>query len=248
MSYLSVTQKDNNGNLHFNSDIVTADVLNERMSKAGVNAATSQLLLSEYNRLFAHKEFTGRSQVMYKFEGIGCVYWHQNAKLALAVLETVQRGREKGQDSEEIYKAYQDLMQGFIYRKTPVECNAIPVEPYSHTSFSGQSEQAGMTGQVKESVIMRRKELGIFVRNGEIHFDKWFIPAHEFFADGTIASSIYGVPTKYKKASSVQEDSITLNYKDGSAKTVGTNIIKADFALEIFNRTGEITSIDITFA
>lgn len=243
-----ITQQDSTGNLHFNADIVTSTILAERMENTGITAETSAILQKEYDRLFAHKEFTGRSQVMYKFEGIGCVYWHQNAKLALAVMETVQRSREKGQDSQEIYTAYQKLMNGFIYRKTPLECNAIPVEPYSHTSFSGQSEQAGMTGQVKESVIMRRKELGIFVKNGEIHFDKWFIPAGEFLPDGNITSSIYGVAVNYKKSSDIQEDTITLVFRDGSNKTVGTNNIPADFATQLFNRTGDITSVNITFA
>ncbi len=157
-----ITTKDRLGTLHFNSDVTTEQTLLEKCK--GLSTELTETLRQEFENLFAHKKFNGRSEVFYKFEGIGCIYWHQNAKLALAVLETAQREHDLG----EIYDAYKQLMQGFIYRKTPAECGAIPIEPYSHSSYTGKSEQPGMTGQVKESIIMRRGELGVQINDGPL--------------------------------------------------------------------------------
>ncbi len=242
-----ITVKDSQGNFHFHHDIVTSEILKERGNALALPEAKMKELLAEYELAFAHNAFTGRSQVMYKFEGIGCVYWHQNAKLALAVLETVQRTREKGEDATEIYMAYKQLMSGFIYRKTPEECNAIPVEPYSHTSFSGQSEQAGMTGQVKESVIMRRIEMGIVVKSGEIHFDKWFIPEGEFDQNGICHSSLYSIPVTYQKDASVA-DSIKITFADGKEETIASHVIPADLSEQIFFRSTKLKKITFTFS
>lgn len=44
----------------------------------------------------------------------------------------------------------------------------------------------GMTGQVKESVIMRRMELDVRVKDGYIHFDPWFLSDAEFDANEEI--------------------------------------------------------------
>ncbi len=242
-----ITVKDAKGAYHFDSGIVTPKILAERCESLGVKEEVKARLLAEYEALFAHNQFTGRSQVMYKFEGIGCVYWHQNAKLALAVLETVQATRQQGKDATAVYEAYKKLMGGFIFRKTPEECNAIPVEPYSHSSFSGQSEQAGMTGQVKESVIMRRGELGIFVKEGEIHFDKWFIPESEFLEDGTFSSSIYTIPVAYEKTNTT-EDKITVSFSNGESKVFTDNKIPGEFSEKIFLRSPEIAKITLTFS
>ncbi|MFI3174063.1 MAG: hypothetical protein R3Y53_02535 [Bacillota bacterium] len=243
-----ITEKDCTGALHFHSALVTSQLLEERCKELKVNEDVKAKLLLEYDKLFAHKEFTGRSQVMYKFEGIGCVYWHQNAKLALAVLETVQATRQASKDATKVYEAYKKLMSGFIYRKTPVECNAIPVEPYSHSSFSGQSEQAGMTGQVKESVIMRRGELGIFVKNGEIHFDKWFIPESEFGENGEFSATLYALPTRFQKIKGLGIDEIVLHFTDGSTESFTANKISAEISQKIFYRSDELKELCFRFA
>ncbi|MFI3201264.1 MAG: hypothetical protein R3Y54_07045 [Eubacteriales bacterium] len=243
-----IVVKDTNGNTHFHSSIVTSNILQEKCAKLGVQPEITKALQEEYENLFGHKKFTGRSQVMYKFEGIGCVYWHQNAKLALAVLETVRRTRENGENATEIYALYRKLMSGFIYRKSPEECNAIPMEPYSHTSFNASSEQAGMTGQVKESVIMRRGELGISVKNGEIHFDKWFIPESEFQEDGTLSATMYSIPVVYKKSSSTTVDSICVQYQDGKTETINETFLPKAISQEVFQRSTTIVKITFLFS
>ncbi len=52
-----------------------------------------------YERVFQHHTFTGRSEAMYGYEGIGCIYWHMVSKLLLAVqeqfLQAVDVGRHQ---------------------------------------------------------------------------------------------------------------------------------------------------------
>ncbi len=241
-----VVTKDINGKLHFAGDIQTAVTLKEKMDKACVSTDTQEALLNEFENLFSHKKFNGRSEVMYKFEGIGCVYWHQNAKLALAVLESVQREKAINEaNAANLYKSYRELMSGFIYRKSPSECLAIPVEPYSHTSFAGKSEQPGMTGQVKESVIIRRIELGVTVDNGEISFDNWFVADSEYNAEGKLNFSIYSIPVSYTLADT---NCVTVVYKSGETKEFANMTIDTETSLQIFERSENIEKIEVTFA
>ncbi len=243
--FSGITEKDQNGILHFHASIITEQALVQALEKSDATSEDWELLLGEFDRIFAHKQFTGRSQVMYKFEGIGCVYWHQNAKLALAVLEGVARTRKSGEDATKIYQAYKELMSGFIYRKTPTECNAIPIEPYSHTSFNRSSEQPGMTGQVKESVIMRRMELGVFVQDGVLSFDPWFLSELELNQRKEVEFTIYGIPTKYiltdKNAASV-----SVIYTDGETKTFSSGTLDVETSDQIFRRSDFIKKIQIT--
>ncbi|MFI3325537.1 MAG: hypothetical protein R3Y35_05115 [Clostridia bacterium] len=236
----NITVKDINGVIHFESGISTCDELLKRCQN--LTPELTKTLTEEFENQFTHKKFTGRSEVMYRFEGIGCVYWHQNAKLALAVLEAVQKAHKNGEDATEIYEVYHNLMQGFIYRKTPEEACAISIEPYSHTSFNGKSEQPGMTGQVKESILMRRIELGVEVANGQIYFDKWFVPANEFKDSGEFTFSIYSIPVKYIKS---DEDKVVVSFTCGNNKIYSDCIIDNEVSAMIFDRSEKVTSIEV---
>ncbi len=234
--------KDFKGALHFDASVKTSQDLIEKCTNLGVDANTVQILLDEFERLFSHKKFTGRSCAMYKFEGIGCVYWHQNAKFLLAILETAQRARANGEDIKNIMALYDYLLQGFIYRKSPKECNAIPIEPYSHTAFNGKSEQPGMTGQVKESVIMRRGELGVIVKNGVISFDSAFLRDGEFDENGKISFALCGLPVCYNKTG---ESKMQITLADGTVTNQSDYTLDKELCKKIFERTGEVASIDI---
>ncbi len=241
-----IVEKDVNGKLHFAADISTSVILSEKLSKTDLSETEKQKLLNEFDNLFSHSKFNGRSEVMYKFEGIGCVYWHQNAKLALAVLETVVNDREENtENAKKLYDEYKELMRGFTYRKSPAECYAIPVEPYSHTSYNGRSEQPGMTGQVKESVLMRRIELGVKVQDGKIYFDKWFLSEDEFDENGKIHFSLYSVPVTYTKSNN---DCIKIVYKSGHEKLCEEMHIEAEISCNIFLHDENIEKIEIELA
>ncbi len=242
-----IVNMSSDGKLHFSAELVSEDMLRDKCAAMGISSELEVKLLAEYERIFAHKKFNGRSDVMYKFEGIGCVYWHQNAKFALALLETAQRERlinsqsKNEEDFTKIYAAYNELLQGFIYRKSPKECAAIPIEPYSHTSFNKKSEQPGMTGQVKESVIMRRGELGVSVLDGKISFDSAFLRDGEFDENGEIHFSCYGVQCCYKKS-----DKRGISIVDsGIANIFESYTLSDEISNKVFLRTGGISAIEI---
>ncbi len=236
-----ITTNSINGTMHFNADIVSKDILVKKCKDANVNKAQMQMLLDEFENVFRHKKFKGRSDRMYKFEGIGCVYWHQNAKFALGILETAQKSFLNCEDVTQIYNTYNDILSGFIYRKSPMQCNAIPIEPYSHTSYNKKSEQPGMTGQVKESIIMRRGELGVIVKNGEIIFSNDFLRDAEFDEKGEIEFSIYGIPCKYKKS---DEKGVVVYCNNNGIRQQGY-VIEKDICNKIFMRSTKIRNIEI---
>ncbi len=237
----SIISTDKNGKLHFNADIISEEILRKKCAEKQIDDAQINTLCIEYENVFAHKKFNGRSDVMYKFEGIGCVYWHQNAKFALGVLESAQNSHAKGEDITQIYKAYNELLEGFIYRKSPKECKAIPIEPYSHTSFNKKSEQPGMTGQVKESVIMRRGELGVIVKNGQINFESEFLRPCEFDENSEVNFMCYGVKCVYKKSS---QKGVVL-HKNNETLKQGSYTLSLQDSKSVFDKLGEISLIEI---
>ncbi len=236
-----IVEIDSGGNLRFKADITTELVLLERCAKKMLSELETQRLCKEYERLFGHKKFNGRSDVIYKFEGIGCAYWHQNAKFALGVLETAQSAHASGEDISEIYRQYHKILDGFIYRKTPAECGAFPTEPYSHTSYSRKSEQPGMTGQVKESIIMRRGELGVSVTDGRISFSPEFIRQGEFTGNNEVVLSCYGVEFCYKHS---DKKCVIAHTTNGTQEQQSMKLSK-ELSSGIFERSGYVQKVEI---
>ena len=73
------------------------------------------------------------------------------------------------------YQEYFDIRGGIGFNKTPKDYGAFPTDPYSHTPGFAGAKQPGMTGQVKEEVITRLIELGVFVSSGCICFNPFII-------------------------------------------------------------------------
>lgn len=242
----TIVISDINGENRFAANITTPKVLEQALQKSGYSAKDASKLKEEFERLFGHQSFTGRSQVMYKFEGIGCIYWHQNAKLALAVLETALREAKKEGNFKNVYEAYKQITNGFIYRKKPAQCGAIPIEPYSHTSFNKSCEQPGMTGQVKESVIMRRGELGVIIENGKIVFMPAILSEKDFTQDGNISFTLCEVPIKYIK-SNTKKAIVKYNNGENAEILFKGALLQLDekTSQEIFFRSNKINSVDI---
>lgn len=235
---------DIDGKLHFSPELETESALIEAMKNSDYSQAEQSSILSSYEETFAHKKFTGRSEVMYKFEGIGCIYWHQNAKLALAVLETAARAYHSGDTATaaKVYAEYHRLVNGFIYRKSPSECGAIPIEPYSHTSFNQTCQQPGMTGQVKESILARRGELGISVSDGKLRFEPWFLAVEEFDSKGKIKFTVCETPVTYLKDA---EEKITVQFNDGHSESYAGTILDCALSRSVFLREGLVKGISV---
>ncbi len=102
-------------------------------------------MLALFEAVFAHRSYTGRSGVMYGYEGIGCIYWHMVAKLLLATQEIVLRAerevrrRRCGRTSPACTTG---SAPGLGYEKTVAEYGAFPTDPYSHTPAGGRRQAA----------------------------------------------------------------------------------------------------------
>ena len=173
--------KDETGNVRFHHSIAQSSDVEKWLEILEIDEMQANLVRDIYEEVFAHKQFTGRSGIMYKYEGIGCIFWHQNAKHLLGVQESfVKAAIANDYETSELKKAYYRLRAGFGFTKTPKEWGAFPLEPYSHTPYKMPAQQPGMTGQAKEDVLLRTTELGAMVADGMIEFNPALLQIEEF--------------------------------------------------------------------
>jgi hypothetical protein len=161
---------------------------------------------------------------MYKYEGLGCIYWHMVSKLLLATGEVITTAVDNGADASLVGRlgsCFREIRDGLGVHKSPAEYGAFPVDPYSHTpEFSGV-QQPGLTGQVKEDLITRFWQLGVRVAQGEVIFEPVVLDREEFLQKpeswsyttggqkltedlpaGSLAFTLCGVPVIYRMADS----------------------------------------------
>jgi len=215
--------------------------------------------------LFDHQSFTGRSGTFYKYEGLGCIYWHMVSKLLLAVQENYYRAVQVEKDKSklrELRKHYYDIRGGLGLAKSAGEYGGFPTDPYSHTPGHSGAQQPGMTGQVKEDIISRFGELGVRVHDGGITFWPGLLRREEFLDNPVIFSyyntrnepesiwlsakclafTVAQVPVIYHLAA-VEKIMITIH--SGKIETLTGLSLDQDLSLSVFNRSGEIKRLDV---
>ena len=157
-------------------------------------------LVSIYERVLNHREFTGRSGTMFGYEGLGCVYWHMVAKLLHAVQERVfEAADHHAPELAALCDHYRMVRDGLGYRKSVSAYGAFPADPYSHTPGEGGAQQPGMTGQVKEEILTRWGELGLRVRKGRVHFNPVLLDVQEVPLDGALTFTWARVPYTFRR-------------------------------------------------
>ena len=267
----AIIKRDIQGQYHFNGGFRNADYLSQALDELSAKgeyqslvAKDRQRILDSYEAQFNHKAFTGRSGTFYGYEGLGSIYWHMVSKLVLAALEICLKAKED-QESEEVQGRliahFYEILEGIGVHKSPELYGAFPTDPYSHTPFWKGVQQPGMTGQVKEDVISRVLELGVFVKEGKIRFEPILLRSNEFLTEAStfnyisigqiqksiplapnnLAFSYCQVPIIYEIGS---EQKITLS-TDDEVKTIEGNTLDAAVSTELFNRTGSIQSIKV---
>lgn len=183
-----VVERDENGGFHFAKEISNASDLEEAIrsldhgSLAQIAKSERQLVLREFERIFDHQSFTGRSGTFYAYEGLGSIYWHMVSKLLLAVNETLVSAHQSKSSEEVIGRLidhYYTIRAGIGLNKGPELYGAYPFDPYSHTPWNQGAKQPGMTGQVKEDILNRWSELGLQVEDGELAIDPFFFDRKE---------------------------------------------------------------------
>ena len=205
----SILKQDCDGGIHFDARFRNANDLPDELKDL-------------YEQVFNHHAFTGRSGTFYKYEGLGCIYWHMVSKLLLAVGETIARD-----GNARLLKQYAEIREGIGSHKNPREYGAFPFDPYSHTPTMAGAQQPGMTGQVKEDIISRWFELGISVQDGQITFAPTMLTEADF-TNGELHFTYCGTPIVYRKSVTGNPSPVTLS-KEQSA--------------HLFARDGELKQI-----
>ena len=267
-----IVSRDVLGGYHFNGNFRNAADVREalenlRTTEYGplVEAESEQVLLI-FEDVFNHKAFTGRSGTFYAYEGLGSIYWHMVSKLHLAVQEVSLEAIKNRADDDLIAvlkQHYYEIGEGIGIHKTPARYGAFPTDPYSHTPFHRGAQQPGMTGQVKEDILVQWGEFGLQVDAGILHFSPVLLKKQEFtevprridfidvknqtvsmeLAEKSLAFSVCQVPVIYRMST---EDGIELVLKDGSVKKLTGHQLVDPYSRMLFERTGEISEIRVS--
>ena len=266
-----IINKDISETYHFNANFNNANSLQAAFKElpkkyAGLIKKESDLVLGIFEDVFNHKAFTGRSGTFFGYEGLGSIYWHMVSKLLLAVQENCLMAVKNNEDEALIGRLldhYYEIQAGIGVHKSPELYGAFPTDPYSHTPGGKGAQQPGMTGQVKEDVLSRIGELGVFVKEGKISFNPRLLRESEFvktskkfhytaiskeeisidLQKGSLCFTYCQIPIIYKNTN---EESITIFFTDDRVEklndlTLGENISKL-----IFERTGKVDRIEVS--
>lgn len=262
--------RDEDGNAHFNGTMRNARILEEAIDaldsefKMLVEKEKDQIL-TIYEKIFDHQSFTGRSGTFFKYEGLGSIYWHMVSKLLLAIQENIIHAIENEEDAKIITRLiehYRDVQLGIGVTKSPELYGAFPTDPYSHTPAHAGVQQPGMTGQVKEDILSRFGELGIFVRDGKIHFRPDLLNRDEFLTEpasfnfyevrgfeksidlkkNSLGFTYCQVPVIFTPA---ERNEVTLTKNDGTYERINGLVIDEKRSASIFERDGCIKRIDV---
>ncbi len=266
-----VVESDIDGNIHFNGAFNNAESLKSALSQlpqeqyGGFVEKDTALLLDIFEEIFDHKAFTGRSGTFFGYEGLGSIYWHMVSKLLLSVQETCLQAVAKGEGEVTIGKLldhYYEINEGIGVHKSPELYGAFPTDPYSHTPGGKGAQQPGMTGQVKEDILSRFGELGVFVKDGKLLFNPRLLRREEFLKKpktftytainneveqielekDSLAFTYCQIPIIYTLS---EEEGLKVNIKDSVTGFDSLNL-DSETSDKVFKRTGEISKIVVS--
>ncbi len=119
-----------------------------------------------------------------------------------------------------------------------------------------------MTGQVKEEILTRWGELGVFVRNGALHFAPTLLRDHEFLTEpdnfayidvrgqrqslplpaGSLAFTFCQTPIVYTRSSEAQ---IEVVYADGRSACISATALDTTTSHHILSRNGLVKWVHV---
>lgn len=266
-----ILKKDSNGEYHFNGNFKNGNDLKKALQNLkdikydNLVNNEEEAVLQIFEDVFNHKAFTGRSGTFYGYEGLGSIYWHMVSKLQLAVMEVCQKAIAENESAEVIGRLlehYYEINEGIGVHKSPELYGAFPTDPYSHTPAGKGAQQPGMTGQVKEDILSRFGELGVFIKDGLLVFNPCMLRKNEFLNkaqtfnyinvegekstikidEGQLAFTYCQVPVVY--AISNEYKTIVLQ-KDGTQQTFDQMGLDKESSEKVFSRSGDIMHIKV---
>ena len=270
----SIVGRDAFGAYRFSSSLASKATLVAVLDRLSATQAWTELVADHrldvydlYEDVFHHKSFTGRSGSMYKYEGLGSIYWHMVSKLLLAVQEVFWKARAAAEPAgtiERLAESYYRIRAGLSSDKTPLEYGAFPTDPYSHTPGHMGAQQPGMTGQVKEEILTRWGELGVRLDSGALSFDPALLRLREFLeaerpwtfvdaagsdqaialAPGSLGFTFCQVPIVYRLVDGNAE--LTVTNVDGTASQLAGHSLDKATSDAVFARRESVALIEVS--
>ncbi|MBL7844274.1 MAG: hypothetical protein JNK44_10455 [Cyclobacteriaceae bacterium] len=264
----TIVEQDVYGGYHFNGNFKNASDLQAALEELAsshpqVTPVDKEEVIQIFEKIFNHKAFTGRSGTFFGYEGLGSIYWHMVSKLQLAVQECCLKAIQD-QESEIVFgkllEHYYEINEGIGVHKSPALYGAFPTDPYSHTPANKGAQQPGMTGQVKEDILSRFGELGVFVNDGQLCFNPCMLRKAEFLSkkqvfnyvdvqgktielvveEKSLSFTYCQVPIVYTLA---DENRLELMLNTGSILKSERLILDKPNSQKIFGRTGDVVRI-----
>ncbi len=255
--------KDHKALFHFNAAFNNSGFLKDELEKLKIHSSLTitdseqKAILDVYEKIFDHQSFTGRSGTFYKYEGLGCIYWHMVSKLLLAVGESIRKAvaeKAKPEMIKQLENHFEAIQKGIGAHKSPKEYGSFPFDPYSHTPTMAGVQQPGMTGQVKEDIISRFFELGVFVNHGQLNIKPVILKKSEFIQPSNISKPEYLYPTMHFTYCSVKfvylldnTEGIDIMYKNGEKESTNDYSLSKLNSRLIFNRDKNIDKVVVHF-
>lgn len=266
----AIIHRDVHGGFHFDGKLTNIREFRDALHALDTRyhdmlVSEEEYLLELYESVFHHKQFTGRSGSFFAYEGIGSIYWHMVSKLKYAVQEILHSARQDdahSHTSSMMLSFYRAICEGIGIHKSPRDYGAFPTDPYSHTPLSRGAQQPGMTGQVKEDVICRMRELGVYCEGGAIQFVPSMISRRDFLhhkrsiefqsirgdlqyislEEGTLFFSVCQTPIRYELS---ETDNVTIYWNNGDVQSCSSLELPPHVSSSIIARTGDIGLIHV---
>ena len=267
-----IVEQDIYDGFHFNGNFKNARDLDNALHAVAAGdykelvEKDRDLVLDIFEKVFNHKEFTGRSGTFFAYEGLGSIYWHMVSKLLLAVQECCLKAIDDNADpliTGRLLDHYYEIEAGIGVHKSPELYGAFPTDPYSHTPQHRGAQQPGMTGQVKEDILSRFGELGVFVQGGRLSFNPCLLRKEKFLTSpqlfeyigakgdkrqldlkkGQLAFTYCSVPVIYSNSNN---ERISVYYTDGNSEEFSGRYLSLELSSLIFKRTGKIERLEVS--
>ena len=266
-----ILERDRAGQWHFGPDFRNAADLKEALERlphsyAALVESEGEAVLKLFEDIFGHHAFTGRSGTFFAYEGLGSIYWHMVSKLLLAVQECAVAARRQGTGEptqSSLENHYREILEGLGIHKTPAEYGAFPTDAYSHTPKHAGAQQPGMTGQVKEDLLIRLGELGVRPEDGCLRFDPFLLADGEFLTkpavfayvdrDGedkelevpaqSVAFTLCQLPVVYTKG---ENAAVEVHRKDREPEIIDGHELPPELTRSVFGRDPQLHHLKVT--
>jgi len=266
-----IVYRDIRGRARFNSSFRNVEDLKDSLDSlrgeilADFSKSEVRKVETVFEDTFQHHSFTGRSGTFFAYEGLGSIYWHMVSKLLLAIQETyfdAVSSKQSPDTLNQLGQLYFEILHGLGIYDEPKDYGAFPSDAYSHTPKNKGAQQPGMTGQVKEDILVRWGELGITISDSCLCFEPSLLRKQEFLEepddfnyyalDGSrkalklepkqLAFTYCQTPIVYELSDT---RGITVTRVDGSSEILQNNQLTQRVSQAVFSRLEDLKSIRI---